>query len=339
MNTMHAAAFVVGLAVTLLLTPLVVRMCRHYRLYDRVDERKQHDRPTPRLGGIAMFVGLVAAMIVGLVLFGHYRPGKAVLVSAGFAPIFLVSLWDDLRSLPWWVRLAVQTVAAVVFAAAVDPVVRLSLPLVGTVALGVWSYPLTVGWLLLVTNAMNLIDGLDGLAAGIGAISASVLFVSAIGTGYVIPAILAAAIAGVCLGFLPYNFPPARVFMGDAGAMTIGFALGAASMTGAGKNVAFISLLVPMLALVVPISDVLGAVVRRSARRTSIVAADRSHLHHYLVSLGLGPRRTVLLLYVATALFGVIGLYLSAGSRVPAVVLLLLCAAGAVLLFGRRRSD
>jgi UDP-GlcNAc:undecaprenyl-phosphate GlcNAc-1-phosphate transferase len=333
------AAFVIGLVVTAILTPLVIRLSHHYRLYDPVDARKQHGNRMPRLGGVAMFVGLVAAMLAGLVLFGHYRLGKAVLVSSAFAPVFLVSLYDDLRSLPWWVRLLVQTAAAAVFAAAVDPVVRLNLPLIGTVGLGIWSYPLTVLWLLLVTNAMNLIDGLDGLAAGVGAVSAAVLFVSSIRTGYVIPAILAAAIAGVCLGFLPFNFPPARIFMGDSGAMVIGFALGAASMTGAGKNVAFISLLVPILALAIPISDVIGAVVRRSARGRNIFAADREHLHHYLLALGLGPTRTVLLLYVATALLGVVGLYLSAGSRIPAVALLLLGGAGMLLVFRRRRVD
>jgi UDP-GlcNAc:undecaprenyl-phosphate GlcNAc-1-phosphate transferase len=184
---------------------------------------------------------------------------------------------------------------------------------------------------------MNLIDGMDGLAAGVGAIAGTALFVSAWMNGLMGPAMLAATTVGICAGFLPYNFPPARIFMGDAGATLLGFTLGASALTGGGKNVAFMTLLIPILALGVPLLDVAGAVVRRSTHGASIFEADQQHIHHFLLSLGLGPRLTVLLLYLVTGILGATGLILTGGPRTAAwlvVVLFALC----VMLAVRRRA-
>jgi len=335
-----AVSFGVGMSVVLLATPQVIRFSRQFRLYDRIDYRKIHTGQTSRLGGVAMFGGAVVAMAAGLLVNGTYTVTKAAALGAGFSLVFAVSLWDDLRGLPWWVRLIAQAIGAAVFAAlTVRPFVRLNLPLVGVVSPGLWSYPIVILWLMITTNAMNLIDGTDGLAAGIAAIAGTVLMVSAWRNGLRGPTMLAAVTVGVCAGFLPYNFPPARIFMGDAGATLLGFTLGASSLTGAGKNVGFMSLLIPILALAVPLFDVVSAVVRRTSRGESVFEADRRHIHHLLLGLGLGPRRTLVLLYLLTAVLGAIGLSLAGGPRTAALLIAVLVGLGALFVLGRRQRS
>jgi len=329
----------VGASVVLGVTPVLIRLARHYGLYDFADERKVHPVGISRLGGVGMLLGIAiagsAAMLWGKHSFsGHFVFGLGV----GVAPIFVVSLWDDLRNLPWWIRFLVQLLGAVLFAYVMHPLERMHFPFIGTFQLGFWSYPIVVGWLLLTTNAMNFIDGLDGLAAGIAAIAGSVLLISAFRAGFIPPAALAAALVGVCIGFLPYNFPPARIFMGDSGSTLLGFVLGSISLVGAGKNVAFVSLLVPILALGVPLLDALGAITRRSYRGNSIFVADRKHVHHFLLSLGLGYRRTVVLLYIVSVLLGGIALFLATGPRISAAFIAVLVMVCFVLLFGKRRG-
>ena len=334
-----AVAFVVGMGVVLAATPIVIRFSRRHGLYDRLDHRKSHSGETSRLGGVAMFVGTVLAMGVGLLVEGRYTAIKALALGAGFSLVFAVSLLDDIRGRPWWLRLLAQAVGATGFAAVtVHPLVRMNLPFVGTFSPGVWAYPVVVLWLMLTTNAMNLIDGIDGLAAGIAAIAGTVLLVSAWRNGLMGPAMLAAATVGVCAGFMPYNLPPARIFMGDAGATLLGFALGASAMTGGGKNVAFISLLIPILALGVPLLDTASAVVRRSSRGISVFEADQRHIHHVLLARGVSPRRTLLVLYLATAVLGAIGLLLAGGPRSAAWLIGVLLGLGVLLALGRRRQ-
>jgi UDP-GlcNAc:undecaprenyl-phosphate/decaprenyl-phosphate GlcNAc-1-phosphate transferase len=334
-----AVSFAVGMSVVLLATPHVMKFSERLGLYDRVDQRKIHGGRTSRLGGVAMFGGAVVAMAAGLLVDGVYTVTKAAALGAGFSLVFAVSLWDDIRGLPWWVRLIAQAIGAAVFASVtVRPMVRLNLPFVGVFSPGLWSYPIVVLWLMMTTNAMNLIDGTDGLAAGIATIAGTVLLVSAVRNGLRGPAMLAAVTVGVCAGFLPYNLPPARIFMGDAGATLLGFTLGASSLTGAGKNVGFMSLLIPILALAVPLFDVVSAVIRRSSHGRSVFEADRQHIHHVLLSVGLSPRRTLFLLYSITAVLGAIGLSLAGGPRTTALLMAVLLGLGALFVIGRRRS-
>lgn len=331
--------FLTGAALTAGLTPLVIRLARQYRVYDRPGERRVHLRATPRLGGVAMVLavlfGGVAAMLAG----GYFFQGRfARALMIGYGPIFVVSLWDDIRSLPWWLRLAAQAAGATAFVLLLGPMQRLNLPFLGTFSLGGWGYVLSVAWLLLTVNAMNFIDGIDGLAAGIGAISAAVLAIAVARTGNVPATALAATVAGVCVGFLPWNFPSARVFMGDSGATLIGFSLGAVALVGAGKNVAFVSMMVPLLALAVPIIDAVRVLLHRSWRRTGLFKADRAHIHHILLSLGLGPRRTVLLLWLGTAVLGGIGFLVSDAPRLAFALPGLLVLGFLILLLRRGRS-
>jgi len=332
-------AFVVGAVAVFLATPPVIRFSQRHGLYDRLDFRKSHSGATSRLGGVAMFIGAVLAMAAGLLVEGRYTVTKALMLGVGFSLVFAVSLWDDIRGRPWWLKLLAQAIGATAFAAVtVHPFVRLNLPFVGTFSPGVWAYPVVVLWLMLTTNAMNLVDGIDGLAAGIAAIAGTVLLISAWRNGLMGPAMLAAVTVGICTGFLPYNLPPARIFMGDAGATLLGFTLGASALTGGGKNVAFISLLIPILALAVPLLDVVSAIVRRSAHGASVFEADQRHIHHVLFSLGFGPRRTLILLYSVTAVLGAIGLSLAGGPRTAALLVAVLLALGALFVLGRREK-
>jgi UDP-GlcNAc:undecaprenyl-phosphate GlcNAc-1-phosphate transferase len=328
--------FVLGAAVVAVATPVLMRIARRHGYYDKADGRKIHPAGISPLGGIALFIGMASAGLAAMLWGSHPFSGRlAVAFALGFTPIFAVSVWDDLHPLPWWLRLLVQAAGAVLFTIVQDPIGRLNLPFLGEVHPGWWSHVLVVGWLLLTTNALNFIDGLDGLAAGVAAIAGVALLISACGGGFVAPVALAASLVGVCVGFLPYNFPPARIFMGDSGATLLGYVLGVMALVGAGKNVALVSLLLPLLVLGVPIADAIVAIARRTYRGRRIFEADREHVHHRLLSLGLGYRRTVLLLYMVTALLGGLGLFLATGPRVSVVFVVVLAAACSVLLFKR----
>lgn len=332
-----ALPFLAAVVMVLATTPVLMRIARKRSLYDPADARKTHTVVVSRLGGVGMNLAILFGGVVAM-FWGNYpfagRFSRALMV--GYGPIFVVSLWDDIKPLPWWVRFPVQFAGAVLFVVMVGPMTRMNLPFGGTFTLGWWGYPLTIGWLLLTMNAMNFIDGIDGLAAGIGAIAGSVLLISVLPSGNVPAVALCAAAVGVCVGFLPYNFPPARIFMGDSGAALLGFVLGAVALVGAGKNVAFVSMLVPILALGVPLADSVRVLLHRSYRGVSMFTPDREHIHHVLLSLGLDEKRTLLLLYLVTALLGGIALLIATGPRIAGVFIAVLGAACFLLLLGRR---
>lgn len=328
--------FLVGAGLTAGLTPLVIRIARKYGVYDEPNARKNHGTATPRLGGVAMSLAVLFAGVSAMLWGGYFFQGRFVrALLLGYGPVFIISLYDDIRPRSWWLRFVVQLAGATLFVLLHGPVQRLNLPMLGTLETGIWGYPLSIGWLLLTMNAMNFIDGIDGLAAGIGAIAGSVMVISVMPSGNVPAVALAAGVAGICVGFLPWNFPPARIFMGDTGATLIGFTLGAVALVGAGKNVALVSLLVPMLALAVPILDAIRVVLHRSWRGVRIFEADREHIHHFLLSLGLGERRTLLLLYLVTALSGGVALFLAAAPRFVFLFIGLLALGCFALLFRR----
>jgi UDP-GlcNAc:undecaprenyl-phosphate GlcNAc-1-phosphate transferase len=294
------------------LTPVVGRLAVAQGWLDQPDgDRKSHAQPVPAVGGLAvvgaMFLALAAAVLVRAQSTAH-------LVEAGalFVPLFLgagmvtaVGLLDDVRGVTPWVKLSVQAGAALLLCFSGFRVQGLSNPFGGSMDVGVLAIPLTVLWLVGMSNAFNLIDGLDGLAAGLGFVATLGLLAAAAVSGRPDATLVAAALAGALLGFLPYNFGfrPARIFLGDCGALTVGFVLAAVAVRGSIKTSATIAVVVPLLALALPILDVVLAVVRRFVRRRPIFGADQDHIHHRLVALGLTPRRAVLTLYAA-AVFG-----------------------------------
>ncbi len=308
------ATFVVALIVTALLTPLVRRAALAAGAVDEPGARRVHSLRVPRMGGIAIVIGFFLPLLAllalrtgaGLVFFGTSR--IAVGLIAGALLVAGIGLLDDVRAVGAKAKLCVQIVAATVTFVCGMRIDAIDLPWIGAIHLGWLALPTTIAWVVGVINAMNLIDGLDGLAAGVAFFACVTNFVIALLTGNVFIQLITASLAGALIGFLLHNFNPARIFMGDSGSMFLGFILASASLLGAGtqKSPTLIAILVPLLALGLPITDLLLTIVRRFVARRSLFSADRGHIHHRLLDLGLTHRRAVLSLYIVSVTFTVL---------------------------------
>jgi UDP-GlcNAc:undecaprenyl-phosphate GlcNAc-1-phosphate transferase len=312
----------VSFAVAAMLTPAVARLAVARGWLDQPDGlRKVHAAPIPAVGGVAVFVAfgatLLAFAMVGqdslIGALGHASP-YLPLLAAGFV-VGAVGLLDDVRGVSPLAKLAVQVGAALFLYVQGFQIQAVSSPWGGSIELGVLALPVTLLWLVGMSNAFNLIDGLDGLAAGLGLVSTLGLLAAAVLNDRWETVALAAALAGALLGFLPYNFNPARVFLGDCGSLAVGFTLAAIAMQSSIKSSAAIAVAVPLLALALPILDVGLAVVRRFVRRRPVFGADRNHIHHRLISLGLTPRRAVVTMYGVATLFTALALAAAVGPR------------------------
>ncbi len=311
----------VAFGVAFALTPIMRRLAFALGVLDRPVERSVHKRPVPLLGGVAIAAAFTAGAVYAL---GWDKP-TVVGILLGGVFIMLFGLVDDYFRLRPAVKLLGQVTAAAIlvgFGVKIDHVTN---PFGGgQLALGVWSVPLTILWVVAVVNVINLIDGLDGLAAGIVSIASVVLLAAAVQTGQPWAAVyLSAVLAGSVLGFLPYNFNPAKIFMGDAGSMFLGFTIGAISVEGSLKSPTAVALTVPLLALGLPIVDTFLAIVRRWRRGLPIGMADREHLHHRLVQLGLTQKEAVVVMYLASGWLGVSALAITRASGPVAVAILL----------------
>jgi UDP-GlcNAc:undecaprenyl-phosphate/decaprenyl-phosphate GlcNAc-1-phosphate transferase len=284
---------VAALAIVLVLTPAVGSAARHLRLVERPREGDR-DRPTiPRLGGLAMFLGVLIPSLAFLPLGGDLR---GVLLGAAVATT--IGAIDDFRYLAWWQKLGGQVLAASIPAGFGVWVHAFTFPLVGVHQLPVWvGAPLTVVGIVAVMNMVNFLDGLDGLAAGVCAISGATFCVIELSRGQVGPAILAGIVAGACLGFLRHNFYPARIFMGDSGALLLGYTLAAISVQGLLKTAALATLVLPLLVLAVPVLDTSFVVAKRLKSGQPVYVADARHLHHRFMRLGFSQRRSVIYLW------------------------------------------
>jgi UDP-GlcNAc:undecaprenyl-phosphate GlcNAc-1-phosphate transferase len=296
----------VALAVTLLVTPLIRRFSVRADLMDEPGARKVHTTAVPRLGGVGIVSGFAAALLLETAGELWWRwptallrgDGQVMGTVLGVAVIFALGLVDDVRGMRAGVKLVGQMLAALVPIAFGLHIDFFSNPFGGGILrLGWFSYPLTVLWLIGFANVFNLIDGLDGLAAGIAVIAAASFMALALNMGQAIPAILAASLIGACVGFLRYNFNPASIYMGDSGSLSIGFALGCVSLTGVMKSAAAISLVAPLLIIGVPLVDTSSAIIRRWRHGRPIHEADNGHIHHRLLHRGFSQRQTVLIIY------------------------------------------
>lgn len=292
----YISAFVEALVVTLVMTPVVRAAALRAGLVYMPNSRTVHRQPMPVLGGVAIFIGFMVTVLhrVGL---GRDLLGLLV----GSAIIFAMGVRDDIRELRPLPKFAGQIAAALV---AVYLGVRIEFVTnpfgPGMIYLGWWGAPVTFFWILALTNVVNFLDGLDGLAAGVSSIAAFALFSVAAARGQVFAATLAIALAGSAVGFLPFNFNPAKIFMGDAGAMLLGFAIAVISVEGALKGAATIALAIPMFALGVPIIDTAFAIARRMHNGTPFYQADRGHIHHRLLARGFSHRGAVVLIYLVS---------------------------------------
>jgi UDP-GlcNAc:undecaprenyl-phosphate/decaprenyl-phosphate GlcNAc-1-phosphate transferase len=295
----------IALTVVVLLTPAVGGMARLLGVVDRDEEGRRRVRPgVPRLGGIALFLGIMVPALAFLTLDGEMR---GILLGAAVATT--VGAIDDFRGLRWWEKLAGQTAAALIVVSFGVWVHRFTFPLLGvqTLPKGV-GMTLTVVGIVAVMNMVNFLDGLDGLAAGVCAISALSFCVIGLSRGDINAAILTAIVLGACLGFLRHNFYPARIFMGDSGALLLGFTLAAVSVQGLSKTAALTALVFPLLVLAVPLIDTSFVVAKRIKHGQPVYAADRSHLHHRFENIGFSHRRSVLYLYAWCATLAVAAL-------------------------------
>jgi UDP-GlcNAc:undecaprenyl-phosphate GlcNAc-1-phosphate transferase len=314
--TTYLVSFLLAFAVSVLLTPALILGARRWGLVDRsaASHRKIHAGEIPRLGGVAIVAGFYAP-ILGLWVY-ETKVGDALLsdgplalgLLGGGTVIAALGLMDDLRDASPRVKLLVQVGVAVALVALGFRIERLDLPLLPQVQLGYLGWPLTVLWIVGITNAVNLIDGLDGLAGGMALFGIAPVAVLALSNGNLLLALISCALAGAVLGFLVFNFHPARIFMGDTGSMFLGFVLAVATVETSHKGRVAVAMLTPILALGLPILDTFLAIARRAWFGQSLFVGDKQHIHHRLLASGLSHRNTVLVMYSFAAVFAGLGL-------------------------------
>jgi len=284
---------VLALVIVIALTPAVGGMARLLGVVDEPGGRRVNRRTVPRLGGLALFLGFLVPALAFLDL---DRETRGLLLGAAVATT--VGAIDDFRGLVWWEKLGGQIAAAAIPTGFGIWVQRFTFPIVGVHALPEWvGIPLTIFWIVAIMNMVNFLDGLDGLAAGVCAISGATFCVIALSLGRPEPAILAAIVLGACVGFLRHNFYPARIFMGDSGALLLGFTLGALAVQGLLKTAAVATLLFPLLVLAVPILDTSFVVAKRLKYGEPVHKADRYHLHHRFLNIGYSQKRAALTMW------------------------------------------
>ncbi len=305
---LYIYGFLVAMIISYLTTPVVKKLAWKVGAIDvPKDARRVHKKPMPRLGGLAIFVAFVVAGISVLPLEQSSIRGMLI----GGVCIVVLGIFDDIYQLSAKVKLIGQIVCALALIAFGLKIEWLTNPLGGMLYLGKFSIPVTIFWVVGITNTLNFIDGLDGLAAGIAAIAAFAMMLVNISLGETNAVLLTALLCGSALGFLPHNFNPAKIFMGDTGAMFLGFMLAASAIEGAVKSATAIALIVPILALGLPIFDTAFAIVRRLLNGKSIMEADKGHLHHRLMARGLSQRQAVLYLYFISFSLGVCSVILA----------------------------
>ena len=325
-------ALLTALVVSFLMTPVVKSFAYKVGAIDvPKDARRMHHKPIPRLGGLAIFAGFM----VSILLFVDIRLNPQMQsILLGAVIIVVLGVVDDIM-LPAKLKFVVQIAAALIPALNGVSIQALSNPNIFS-GNAYWvldwlSIPITVLWIVGITNAVNLIDGLDGLANGVSAISAATVLVIALICSETQVAIVMAALVGACVGFLPYNLNPAKMFMGDTGATFLGFILATMSIQGLFKFYAVISFAVPFLILGLPIFDTAFAMIRRVAHGQSPMHADRGHIHHRLIDMGLNQKQAVATLYVISGILGLSAVVLTTGGEAKAMLLLVaLCIVAVV---------
>ncbi len=318
-----AAALVLAGLITFTTTPAVSVLAYKIGAIDvPKDERRMHKKPIPRIGGLAIFAGFVVATLV----FCDVTPELKAIYLGGLI-IVGVGVIDDVFRINAWIKLAAQIGVALI--AVSQGVVVEFINFFGTyVPFGVWSIPVTVLWIVALTNAINLIDGLDGLACGVSAIcSVSLLMVMLLKGEYVV-ALLTAIVVGSCIGFLPFNSNPAKIFMGDTGALFLGYTMAVISVTGVFKLHTVISFMIPLSIFGLPICDTAFAFIRRIAHGKSPFTADRGHLHHRLIDMGFNQKQSVRILYAVCGILGTSAIMFTAEHFTRALIVI---AAGFII--------
>ncbi|HDA8079471.1 UDP-phosphate N-acetylglucosaminyl 1-phosphate transferase, partial [Staphylococcus aureus] len=281
----------VTMIVSLTITPIVIAISKRLNLVDKPNFRKVHTKPISVMGGTVILFSFLIGIWIGHPIETEIKP-----LIIGAIIMYVLGLVDDIYDLKPYIKLAGQIAAALVVAFYGVTIDFISLPMGTTIHFGFLSIPITVIWIVAITNAINLIDGLDGLASGVSAIGLITIGFIAILQANIFITMICCVLLGSLIGFLFYNFHPAKIFLGDSGALMIGFIIGFLSLLGF-KNITIIALFFPIVILAVPFIDTLFAMIRRVKKGQHIMQADKSHLHHKLLALGYTHRQTVLLIY------------------------------------------
>ncbi len=313
-------ALVVALAISFFVTPLAIKAAHKMGVVDIPNARKVHAGAIPRMGGVAIYI----AFVVGTLILGVYTWQVAALLIASTI-VMAFGLLDDIRGISPKVKLLGQVFAALILIKFGYSVQFITNPFDGgVISLGFWAIPITVIWLVGISNAVNLIDGLDGLSSGVSIICALTMAVVCYASGQVVAAAISSVLAASAFGFLRYNFHPAKTFMGDCGSLFLGFVLGALAILGLSKGATIISIFIPLLIMGIPICDTLFAIVRRAYLHKPILEADRGHLHHCLLDRGLTHRQTVLVIYAITAVMGLAAILMALLTTSQSVIVLII---------------
>lgn len=297
-------AFITAVVVSVVLTPLIIALAHKIGAIDvPKDDRRVHTVPIPRIGGLSLFF----AFLISVSIFSDLESQKIFGLILGSLIIVITGLVDDVKGINAKSKLAMQIIAASVlyyYGFRVEFFTNL-LNVGDIISIGMLSFPITIFWIVGITNTINLIDGLDGLAVGISTIAALTLAYVSFYFGRSEALLLSVIIIGANMGFLPYNFNPAKIFMGDTGSLFLGFLLAAISIEGAIKSATAIAVLIPIMTLGLPIFDTTFAIIRRWINKRPLMEADKGHLHHRLMSMGIDHRKTVLILYLIGTLLGI----------------------------------
>ncbi len=336
-----AAVFLIAIIGTAAVTPLVIKLAWRVDAVDYPDGRRVNTKPTPRLGGVAIFIGLILALGFIVVVnvidpdllhirglnkdINYYGVGVAMVV------IFITGFFDDVYQIRPLVKFLGQIIAAIIACASGVLFSHFLNPFgPGVIDIGWLAYPVTVFYLVAFANIINLIDGLDGLASGVVLICAGALFFLSVTRGGMDAAIMAIALVGVCGGFLFFNFYPAKIFLGDSGALLLGFSLGLVSLFGVVRATALISLLIPVVIAGIPVIDTFTSIVRRLRAGQHIFSADKEHVHHRFINLGFSQRTTVLIIYGISIVLAILAILISQDHsplRIVYVVILIVVVA------------
>lgn len=320
-------AFIIATLTTLLITPLIIKIAVRLEAVDQPNNRKIHNGSKPTLGGLAIFIGVTAGFIY---LQPMHDQMNAIIIGACI--MIVTGVIDDIFDLRPLYKLFGQISAALVVVSSGLVIEKLTIPFMGTVYLGGLGLIMTVLWIVAASNAINLIDGLDGLAAGVSAIGLTSILVMAFLDYRPIVVYLTIILIGSCIGFLFHNFHPSKIFMGDTGALFLGYAIAIVSMLGLFKNVAFFSFIVPVIVLAIPIFDTIHAIIRRTINNQGIATRDTNHLHYELMKMGYSHKMSVLIIYAFSVFFGLMAVIFNSATLLSSFIILIAIILGIQLI-------
>lgn len=344
METMYIplSSIFIAFIINFLIIPIIIRVAHKLKWYDNQNSRKIHTGFIPRLGGVGIFISLIiTCCMVSFIAFLNSGKTMPYLIAprylyllAGVLIIHLIGLVDDFISQKPVAKLLVQIIAAGCVAFGGFIIKEIPIPYIGRVSLGLLAYPFTILWIISITNAMNLVDGMDGLAGGITVFASLSMGIIALIQGQVTTAIIAFTLFGATSGFLLFNLPPAKIFMGDSGSLLIGFILSILPLMGISAAASFATVVVPVTLLLVPIMDTLAAIVRRISEGRTILSPDREHIHHKLLNMGLSEKKILALIYCVCFYLSIIAITSVVMPKESNVYLILIVWIGSMMGYG-----